>query len=383
MLSRRFGSAFAIASFLALQSLLGCSGFFTDRATTTTTPNGSTSFAFVSNFNNAATGSISIYNRDTGTGALTANGSIATGDSSDGRSFGPAALATANSGSFLYSANDGGGISAFAVNSSNGALTTVSGSPFLTGLLVPTAIAVDPTSKFVYAADSGAAGIGGYAINASTGALSTISGSPFLTLGLRALSVTVHPNGRFVYTALGAFGTGIFAIDTNSGALSNFSVEPPFAGGQPQEVALNPAGTLAYVANGVSGVEAYSVNSSSGALTRIGNAAFATGNNPIALTVDSGGKFVYVVNRDDNNAANDFITALAIQSDGSLAAINNGVLAVSSPSAVAIEPGNKFVYVTDFNSSAVSIFSVNATTGQLTAAGSVAAGTNPSSIAFR
>src|SRR5712675_2362631 len=229
MLPRRFTSVFAVASVIALQSLLGCSGFFTGRATTTTTGS-STSFAFVSNFNNAATGSISIYNRDTGSGALTSNGSIATGDSTDGRSFGPSALATASSGSFLYSANDGGGISAFTVNSSNGALTTVSGSPFLSGLLVPTAIAVDPTSKFVYVADSGAAGIGGYAINSSTGALTTISGSPFLTGGLRALSVTVHPNGRFVYTALGAFGTGIFTIDTNSGALSNLSVAPPFPG---------------------------------------------------------------------------------------------------------------------------------------------------------
>ena len=366
---------------IALQmATAGCGGFFTDRTTTSTAS--SQSFTFVSNFNNAGAGTISIYTLNTSTGALITGSTVATGASSDATSFGPAALATAKAGSFLYAANDGGTVSAFSVNATTGALTAISGSPFSTSLPVPTAIAVDPTSKFVYAADSSGAGVAAFSINFSTGGLTKVTGSPFTTTGIRSVGVTAHPNGKFLYLALESFGTGIFNIDTSSGALSGFRMVAPFANGQPQAIALTPAGTLAYVANGFSGVEAYSVNTSTGDLTRIRTGAFATGNNPIAITTDTSGKFVYVVNRDDTTAVNNTITALAIQSDGSLAQITSGVLSLNSPSAVALDPSGKFVFVTNFNNATVATFSINSSTGQLTLVGAVSTGSNPSGIAF-
>ena len=376
----RFILAVLLAASALQMATAGCSGFFTDRTTTTTSS--SQSFAFVSNFNNAGAGTISMYTLNTSTGALTTGSTVATGASSDATSFGPAALATAKAGSFLYSANDGGTVSAFSVNATTGALTAISGSPFPTSLSVPTAIAVDPTSKFVYAADSGGAGVAAFSINSSTGGLTKVTGSPFTAGGFRSVGVTVHPNGKFLYLALESFGTGVFNIDTSSGALSSFRIVPPFANGQPQAIAINPAGTFAYIANGFSGVEAYSVTST-GDLTRIGLSAFPTGNNPIAIATDTSGKFVYVVNRDDATAANNTITALAIQSDGSLAQITSGTLSLHSPSSVALDPSGKFVFVTNFNNATVSTFSINSSTGQLTLVGAVSTGTNPSGIAFR
>ncbi len=376
----------AVFAAMALQSIAGCSGFFTDRATTTTT-SGSQRFAFVSNFNNAASpGTISVYTLDPNTGALTSTGpAVTTGG--DLTSVGPASLATANSGNFLYSADDGGGVSAFTVDANTGALTTISGSPFATGLFVPVAIAVDPASKFLYVADSAAGAIAEFTINSSTGALTTVPGSPIANFP-HATSLTVHPKGAFLYvtTETGTDGFGVpsitaFKIDANSGALTNASLTAPFPRGQPQAIAITPAGAFAYVANGFSGVEPYSVDPSSGAQTKLSSGVFLTNNDPIAITTDLSGKFVYVVNRDDSNSANNTITALAILSDGSLSS-DGSALTVSSPASVELDPSGKFVYVTNFNNSTVSIFSINASTGQLTSAGSASTGTNPSNVAF-
>src|SRR5262245_55936938 len=76
----------------------------------------------------------------------------------------------------LASVSGGGELSAFTVNSStgqlrhNGYVVTTSG-----GAL--TAVAVDPSNRFVYATNT--SGVWAYSINATTGALSLVAGSPF------------------------------------------------------------------------------------------------------------------------------------------------------------------------------------------------------------
>jgi YVTN family beta-propeller protein len=46
-----------------------------------------------------------------------------------------------------------------------------------------------------------------------------------------------------------------------------------------------------------------------------------------------------------------------------------------------VDPADKFAYVTNFNSNDVSMYTIDAATGTLTFTGSIAAGTNPNSIA--
>ena len=43
----------------------------------------------------------------------------------------------------------------------------------------PVSITVDSTGKFAYVANAGSNNVSGYTINSSTGALTSISGSPF------------------------------------------------------------------------------------------------------------------------------------------------------------------------------------------------------------
>jgi DNA-binding beta-propeller fold protein YncE len=49
---------------------------------------------------------------------------------------------------------------------------------------------VDPTGKFAYVANYGAGNVSGFAINSTTGALTAVSGSPFAA-GTNPVSVAV------------------------------------------------------------------------------------------------------------------------------------------------------------------------------------------------
>lgn len=80
-------------------------------------------------------------------------------------------------GRFLYSASEGGSITAFRVNPS-GSLTRTAGSPYF-GFPDPAALAVDPSSQFLYSANACCNTINAFQINQATGDLVQISGSPF------------------------------------------------------------------------------------------------------------------------------------------------------------------------------------------------------------
>jgi 6-phosphogluconolactonase len=133
-------------------------------------------FAYVAN---ETDNTVSVYAIDSSTGALTAiTGSpFAAGEW-------PFSVAIDPSGEFAYVANMGDDtVSAYTIDSSTGALTEITGSPFIAGV-APVSVAVDPTSNFVYVACSGPwpafdNTVYAYTINSSTGALTAITGSPF------------------------------------------------------------------------------------------------------------------------------------------------------------------------------------------------------------
>ena len=53
----------------------------------------------------------------------------------------------------------------------------------------------------------------------------------------------------------------------------------------------------------------------------------------------------------------------------------------TKPASVAVNPSGKFAYAANWGSNDISVYTINATTGALTAGTAVAAGTNPSSVA--
>jgi len=195
-----------------------------------------------------------------------------------------------------------GTVSAYTINSSTGALTEITGSPFAAGGAgaLSFSVAVDPTGKFVYVANENSADVSAYTINSSTGALTEITGSPFAS-GTYPYSVTVDPTGKFAYVANGGFmdaGTvSAYTINSSTGALTEITGSPFAAGTYSFSVTVDPTGKFAYVVNESSDdIYAYTINSSTGALTEITGSPLAAGDEPRSVAVDPTGKFVYVAN---------------------------------------------------------------------------------------
>ena len=110
----------------------------------------------------------------------------------------PASIAVEHSGRFLYvtdSANNA--VVGFAIQG-NGTLTPISGSPFATGL-TPLGLGIDPQGALLFVANSGSNNVSAFAIDSSTGALGAVNGSPFPTGGVGPSAVAVDSDTNFVY----------------------------------------------------------------------------------------------------------------------------------------------------------------------------------------
>jgi 6-phosphogluconolactonase (cycloisomerase 2 family) len=168
---------------------------------------------------------------------------------------GPTGLVANPSGSALYTLSSGANpgdnrmLSAFTINSANGALTPVAGTP----ISVPATsyMTIDPQGKYLIIA--GALGVYVYPLDADTGALGTaVAGSPF-TAGVTSTydpySVSVDPSGKFIYVCdagrinLGSGSTPVgaideFALDSSTGMLTPVVGSPVAAGTNPAFIAF-------------------------------------------------------------------------------------------------------------------------------------------------
>jgi 6-phosphogluconolactonase len=135
-----------------------------------------------------------------------------------------------------------------------------------------------------------------------------------------------------------------------------------------------------YVANrGAGDISGYAINPKFGMLTPIAGSPFAAGSNPVAIAVDPTGAYAYVVNQLSAN-----VSAFTInRTTGALTAAGAPVGTGSNPTSVAIDPSSSYVYVTsNGNGGTVSVYTISAGTGVLTAvAGSLTAtGRSPSAV---
>ena len=174
-------------------------------------------------------------------------------------------------------------IAAFTVNTTDGSLTPVSGSPFATGFF-PRTIAVDPAGKFLYATISSSfmgtsTAVYAYSIDATSGALTTVSGSPF-PAGENPVSAAVDVSGRFLFVANNANtangnSVSAFSIDPNSGVLTAVAGSPFATSPFPLFVAVDPSGQYLYVGlDGSPGIAAFVIDQTTGGLAPMAGAPF-------------------------------------------------------------------------------------------------------------
>jgi 6-phosphogluconolactonase (cycloisomerase 2 family) len=143
-------------------------------------------------------------------------------------------------GHFLYVAlSNGNGIAAFSINAGTGVLSPVPGSPFPTSSMQVTQtyrLTIHPSGKFLYAFNLNGSTVAAFTIDSTSGALSPISGSPFAVAPSAGVDLTVDPSGKFLYMSLSGDPPSafvLFDIDPNTGGLTPDPLSPLGGADQP------------------------------------------------------------------------------------------------------------------------------------------------------
>lgn len=131
----------------------------------------------------------------------------------------------------VYAAAEGSGtatISGWVVNTSNGTLSVIPGSPFSEGF-DPHSIAIDPSGKFLYVVNVAQNDVSAFTIDATTGALAPVPNSPFAVGGgTNPVAIVCEPSGGYVYVANGTSNNS----DTGKwegyefGSVNSYSIDP-------------------------------------------------------------------------------------------------------------------------------------------------------------
>jgi 6-phosphogluconolactonase len=196
--------------------------------------------------------------------------------------------------------------------------------------------------------------------------------------------------GKFAYTASNTDGTiYAYTINPSSGALTLVTGSPYPDGTAPAAVSLAPNGLFAFSAsdNGTK-IHAFTINQTSGQLTEVAGSpfitGFVTGSSYPDIAVDPQSAHLYLASAGDGEVAGFSIN----QTTGVLTALAGspypaGTNAGGIP---AFSPSGNFLYVVDQNTTGGGVFgySINATTGALTAipGSPFAAGSDPTWISF-
>jgi 6-phosphogluconolactonase len=285
---------------------------------------------------------------------------------------------------------------------------------------IPTSVVLDPTGNYAYVIvqansvlNPSTTGVAAYSI-ASDGKLSNISVTPVAN----PVGMVMDSKGKFLFVASGSNGTvTVFSIGSNGGLtqVGKPTTLPAEPGGQaPSAAALGITATVypiqfAYCSGGAppttenlyvaDNVNYFLLNysvSSSGTLTLVpfnsAQAGIPTGTNPAGVAVDPCNRFVYVSNAQPNTvSAYTVCQTVSIQNNCpnanySLQAVTGSPYPTGDvPGPLIVDPYGKFLYVLDTGSNQISGFQISGATGSLTAFTGAPTSTNlsPTAIAIR
>jgi 6-phosphogluconolactonase len=197
-------------------------------------------------------------------------------------------LSAYNPGGTTTSNANPGWVFGFATGS-GGALTPTSGSPYKAGVK-PTALAADPTSRFVYVTDYASNQLIGYGVDTAN-VLSFLLNGPFKT-GSEPSAIAIDPRGKFIYVsnALDSSVTA-YVIDlptgTPSTAVNSTGSSINSTDTQPVAIAVDPAlGRFVYTANFLgNSVSGFRLDPTAGTLIQTQATPYPTGSKPTAVII--------------------------------------------------------------------------------------------------
>jgi len=344
--------------------------------------------------------SLTAYTVALGNGALTQLGSAQSAGTS------PFAMALSPARNALFVDNTvSETVSSYTINS-DGSLTAGTGT--VKTATMPMGMVIDPLGRFLFVANQGSSNISMFSI--SNASLTEVAGSPFTTIpaGTTAptgpSAVAVSATGNFLYVA-NTFTNTVSAYSISAAGLTVLGTSPFAVGLAPSGLALPPSGAFLYVANtGTNNISAFNicdkvvlscadVNNPNGNLTPVAGSPFSDGGGPVAIAVDPAFDFLYVLDKTSNQISSfafgtgtGVLTPLSTTPTVSTGQAPASFVIVSGTTGVNI--GNTltnpidFVYVVNNESSTLSVFTLNTTTGVLTTLGLAAqTAVNPTAVA--
>ena len=184
-----------------------------------------------------------------------------------------------------------GQVLGFSINHSNGSLTPLSGSPFLTGTSKVDTIVADPQGRYLVVGNSANGDLSSLAINSTTGALTLTPNSPLTNNSMTPTNLVIDGTGNYVYVTEVSHGGNVFgfAVDQTTFDLTTLPGSPFFLG--VTRVASEPTGAYLLANDGSSNIDVISIETGTGIL--LGKVPYPTTNAGDSLFVSPNGNFVY------------------------------------------------------------------------------------------
>jgi len=248
-------------------------------------------------------GSVTIFKIATD-GSLTAAGTVNVGNN-------PVSIVASARNNFVYvldqeepaTGSPVGVVLGYSEDPGSGALTpTPGGTVVLNGATIgngypagntPSAIAEDPSARFVYVTDLASNQLYGY-VTGVDGRLVTMTTGPYNT-GVRPVGITVDPRGKYLYVANYNDNTvSAYAIDIASGApVGSVGSTATQVGTGPTCIAIEPAlGRYLYTSNYLDGtVSGEKLDSHNGGLTSVQNTPFPSSGLPTCAVAVANGAY--------------------------------------------------------------------------------------------
>ncbi len=193
--------------------------------------------------------------------------------------------------------------------------------------------------------------------------------------GQGAENITLNPAGSYLYS-LNSYGDTIsyFKVGYSDGTLSQTGTKQPGLSGpgvgRPLDLKLHPNGRYAYVSlEDDDEIDTWTVDAN-GSLSSVTRLSTGTGTGPGPIAVHPNGKFVYNGERGTND-----IVVYAVNTSNYTLSKQSVATAAAIPAWLTVDPQGKFL-LARYNDESIQVFSIDQTSGALTAVQQVSAGSS-------
>lgn len=286
---------------------------------------------------------------------------------------------------FLYVANEvSRTIEGFTINASTGALTSVGLSSVVEG--TPTHVTVDPSGRFLYVTahsrlQPNDGWVTRWTINPNDGSIDPMDTHQVTDVPLWVLC---DPVGSFLYVASKPSGAGaarisVLEIDPSNGSLT-LSANPPTAASGVSALGYHPKRRCLYaVLSTANAVVTFTADPATGELTVVPGGAGNSGLSPSSISLTPDGRFAYVSYLDPGGPGH--VSHFSVDpATGKLVVPAVQYFDGLHPADLAVDGAGRFLYVANNGSNTVSVFGIDAATGDLTTLTAAASGLAPNAI---